>query len=382
MEKRYQVFISSTFNDLQEERKEVMQALLKLNCMPAGMELFPAANEEQLKMIKKVIDECDYYVLIIAGRYGSIDEKTGKSYTQLEYEYALEIGKPIIAFVHKDPGKILSQHCESDESKRKKLEEFKEFVQNKLVNYWGDPKELSNAVILSMINLIRDYPAVGWVKATNIFDEEKMQDMIRIQKENSELQKENLELKQKLSERKDGTKESERYKKWKIEFDIKINEIFPEETMTREQKIILENSILELKDYINNSSNFDSMVLDKIENLLINGLKTYDNLTREYIKFLKQLSWADLNVLLQSDNIYPYLNFNSPLQDRIFFVALKLNEQKLKDYPLEIIEKSVEHLMKLRIFDGDLYVGGGVIYVKTNLCDNLVKLIEGILTQK
>ena len=44
MDKRYQVFVSSTFEDLQEERKEVMQALLELDCIPAGMELFPAAN--------------------------------------------------------------------------------------------------------------------------------------------------------------------------------------------------------------------------------------------------------------------------------------------------------------------------------------------------
>src|SRR6266853_1961238 len=61
MDKRYQVFVSSTFNDLQEERQEVMQALLELDCMPAGMELFPAANETQLNLIKRVIDDCDYY---------------------------------------------------------------------------------------------------------------------------------------------------------------------------------------------------------------------------------------------------------------------------------------------------------------------------------
>ena len=47
MEKRYQVFVSSTYADLQEERKTVMQALLELDCIPAGMELFPAANEDQ-----------------------------------------------------------------------------------------------------------------------------------------------------------------------------------------------------------------------------------------------------------------------------------------------------------------------------------------------
>ena len=65
MEKRYQVFISSTFRDLELERQEVMHALLELDCIPSGMELFPAANETQWNLIKKVIDDCDYYVLVI-----------------------------------------------------------------------------------------------------------------------------------------------------------------------------------------------------------------------------------------------------------------------------------------------------------------------------
>ncbi|HEX4136006.1 MAG TPA: DUF4062 domain-containing protein [Bryobacteraceae bacterium] len=46
MQKRYQVFVSSTYEDLHEERREVMQALLALNCIPTGMELFPAADDD------------------------------------------------------------------------------------------------------------------------------------------------------------------------------------------------------------------------------------------------------------------------------------------------------------------------------------------------
>lgn len=67
-DKRYQVFVSSTYDDLQDERKEVMQALLELDCIPAGMELFPASSEDQWSLIKRVIDDCDYYILIIGGR--------------------------------------------------------------------------------------------------------------------------------------------------------------------------------------------------------------------------------------------------------------------------------------------------------------------------
>ena len=60
MEKRYQVFVSSTYDDLREERAEVIQALLELDCIPAGMELFPAGDDEQWKVIRRVIDESDY----------------------------------------------------------------------------------------------------------------------------------------------------------------------------------------------------------------------------------------------------------------------------------------------------------------------------------
>ncbi|EQA2051359.1 DUF4062 domain-containing protein, partial [Escherichia coli] len=101
MDKRYQVFVSSTFADLEEERQEVMQALLELDCMPAGMELFPATNSDQWSLIKKIIDDSDYYIVILAGRYGSIGPD-GISYTEMEYRYALETGKPVIGFIHKD----------------------------------------------------------------------------------------------------------------------------------------------------------------------------------------------------------------------------------------------------------------------------------------
>jgi hypothetical protein len=47
MDKRYQVFVSSTYADLQHERQRVIQALMEMDCIPSGMELFPAADEEQ-----------------------------------------------------------------------------------------------------------------------------------------------------------------------------------------------------------------------------------------------------------------------------------------------------------------------------------------------
>lgn len=64
-DKRFQVFISSTFRDLVNERQAVLKGVLELDHMPAGMELFPASDDSAWQLIKNVIDASDYYVLIM-----------------------------------------------------------------------------------------------------------------------------------------------------------------------------------------------------------------------------------------------------------------------------------------------------------------------------
>ena len=132
-DKKYQVFVSSTYQDLQEERQEVMRALLELDCIPSGMELFPAANEDQWSLIKGVINDCDYYIVILGGRYGSIGPD-GISYTEMEYRYAIEIGKPVIAFLHGDTQAIPAGRSEASEEGRKKLAAFRDLAQKKCAN--------------------------------------------------------------------------------------------------------------------------------------------------------------------------------------------------------------------------------------------------------
>jgi len=189
MDKRYQVFVSSTYRDLLDARQEVMQALLELDCIPAGMELFPAADDDQWTLIKRVIDDCDYYIVIIGGRYGSIGPDD-KSFTQLEYEYAIEQGKPVIAFLHKEPGKLPSDDCEKDPDKVAKLEEFRELAEQKMVRYWNSPADLGSAVSRSLIKLIKTNPAIGWVKADLLPSKESTEEILLLRKQLDTLQRE------------------------------------------------------------------------------------------------------------------------------------------------------------------------------------------------
>ncbi len=189
MDKRYQVFVSSTYEDLQAERQEVMHALLELDCIPAGMELFPAANEDQWSLIKGVIDDCDYYLVIIAGRYGSVDSE-GMSYTEKEYRYALEKEKPIIAFLHKEPGSIPVDKTEDSENGKERLREFRELAEKKMCKHWTTPAELGSVVSRSLINLIKRNPATGWVKADLLPDEDTKTEILNLRREVEALQRE------------------------------------------------------------------------------------------------------------------------------------------------------------------------------------------------
>ena len=189
MEKRYQVFVSSTYQDLQEERKEVMQALLELDCIPAGMELFPASNEDQWTLIKRVIDDCDYYLLIIGGRYGSCNEE-GIGYTEMEFRYALQTGKPIVSFLHETPDSISNGKSEQEPEKKKMLEEFRRLAQTKMTKYWTNPDNLGSVISRSMIKLMKQFPAVGWVRADNITDVDSTKELLRLREEIDNLKKE------------------------------------------------------------------------------------------------------------------------------------------------------------------------------------------------
>ncbi len=83
MAKKLQIFVSSTYKDLIAERQAAVEAILTAGHIPAGMELFSAGDESQLETIYRWIDESDIFMLLLGGRYGSIEKTSGKSYTQL-----------------------------------------------------------------------------------------------------------------------------------------------------------------------------------------------------------------------------------------------------------------------------------------------------------
>ena len=160
--KKYQVFVSSTFSDLKDERQAVNRAILNLGHIPAGMELFPASDTDQMSFIRRVIDDCDYYLLIIGGRYGSTSDE-GLSYTELEYNYAVDQKKPVLAFLHADASDLKARNVELDSEKLARLGQFRARVQTgRLIEFWSSIENLESRALISLTAAFNDMPQLGW----------------------------------------------------------------------------------------------------------------------------------------------------------------------------------------------------------------------------
>ncbi|GEL76307.1 DUF4062 domain-containing protein [Tenuibacillus multivorans] len=196
MDKKLQVFVSSTFEDLQDERQAAVSSILNSGHIPAGMELFKAGDESQKETIKKWISESDVFLLILGGRYGSIDEESGKSYTHWEYDHAGELEIPRFAIVIDDDAleeKVKVNGSEVKEFKNHQLyEDFKADVLSKMSKFYSDIKDIKLAILESLKEFERNPDLKGWVSGKEIQDNEQTLT------DNNELLKENNKLKEQI----------------------------------------------------------------------------------------------------------------------------------------------------------------------------------------
>lgn len=166
MNKRHQVFVSSTYLDLRSERHEVMQALLEMDGIPAGMELWPSTTDDSWTLIRRIIRESDYYLVVVGGKYGSVDA-AGVSFTEREYDYAIEMGKPVMAFVHGDQDAIVTGKAELNAPKREALQRFRDkLMSTRFCRQWTSAAQLGALVSRAFAQIKNTHPAIGWIHAS------------------------------------------------------------------------------------------------------------------------------------------------------------------------------------------------------------------------
>jgi len=209
---KYQVFISSTYSDLKGEREGVIKAILEMYHIPIGMEMFSAEDEDQWEIIRRTIEVSDYYILILGLRYGSKTSE-GISFTQKEYEYALEQKIPILAFVM---GEEVSLPKDKRDDNLTEINKFRNTVlkNSKMSQFWTNRDELIKNVSISLMKQIMQKPGVGWVRGDKANSEETLsKELATLSKENRELREVIADLESKISPK-------------RPQFELTINPIF------------------------------------------------------------------------------------------------------------------------------------------------------------
>jgi hypothetical protein len=169
------------------------------------MELFEAGNEDQWSYIRNRINEVDYYLVIVAERYGSVGPD-GLSYTEMEYRYAVENNVPVAALLLDSAQRRQWPSAKVDYENRDKLEAFRQLCQQKMVSYWSDVGTLTTKCQLALNGLVRRFPRTGWVSADQAVSPHVVSELARLSEENAKLRAEVA----KYGESDRATKETER----------------------------------------------------------------------------------------------------------------------------------------------------------------------------
>lgn len=273
MKKRLQVFVSSTYLDLVPERQAAVSAILKSGHIPAGMELFTAGDQSQWSIIKRWIDESDVYMLILGGRYGSVEPDSGLSYTELEYNYALDIGKPLFAVVINDNAldekikKVGASVLEKDHPVE--LKAFKQKVLSNMSSFYEDEKDIRLCVLESLPEIAATRELDGWISGAEVPDTKSLVDEItRLTKENRELTNEMGSLQDKLKNAPSSKEDSSNEELALILKSIEID--FPK--AMEQPKMNLFAALMWLKDHlitgVTNQHGTDDLTMFVYQNIL------------------------------------------------------------------------------------------------------------------
>ncbi|EHA1206492.1 TPA: DUF4062 domain-containing protein [Vibrio alginolyticus] len=190
MKKKLQVFVSSTYEDLKHDRQAAVSAILKAGHIPAGMELFTSGDQSQMDTIRRWIDESDVYMLILGGRYGSVEPTTQVSYTELEYDYASQQGKPLFAVViSEDALEVRVREFGTslmEKENPKQLKDFRDKALSNISSFFSDEKDIRLCVYESLSDFAANRDLKGWVSSDEVLNSQALLDEIATLREENE----------------------------------------------------------------------------------------------------------------------------------------------------------------------------------------------------
>jgi hypothetical protein len=139
------IYISSTFKDLEEFRRQVSATLRRMHHLDVAMEYYGAQDTRPLDKCLADVASCDLYICIVAWRYGFIPMGHSHSITELEYRQAVESGKPRLVFLLSEDAPWPQSRVERDAYDR--VAEFRDRLrEDRIVAEFIDAADLARRV--------------------------------------------------------------------------------------------------------------------------------------------------------------------------------------------------------------------------------------------
>lgn len=321
MDKKYQIFISSTYKDLIDERNKVRDVILSMYHFPIGMEMFNAADEEQWEIIKETIDSSDYYILIIGKRYGTVIQDgpdAGISYTEKEFKYAKSVGIPVLAFIKNDTA-VTSDKMDLKPEKIEKLKDFIETVKDKReVDWFSTVDELGTKVTLALYKQFGRKNRPGWIRSDKLDMEQTLNEILEQNQKIRTLEHENKELHDKIESKMPHLGIN-------IILDGTIGAPAKEQIVEERNLDVVSGDLSEQKVII-------SRISDIPKKYIVNkGLLTLEDVPPEYKGIIVQDDLDEYNRKLPDDKTIQVYNDNMNLYNEVRMNGQRMNFRLFND---------------------------------------------------
>jgi hypothetical protein len=133
------------------------------------MELFTAGDDAQWTIIKRWIESSDIYMLLAAGRYGSLHPRTRRSYTHMEYAYAKRLKKPMFALIASPQflnAQITSGQLDPSSTDFASARTFRELLQKRIVNFFDNRDQVKTGILRALAEISNRDGLAGWVRGS------------------------------------------------------------------------------------------------------------------------------------------------------------------------------------------------------------------------
>ena len=184
---KYHIFIGSTLDDLKNERKELLRIVAELGHVPIVADYLDNSARNSQKLLRKIIEECDYFIALVAHKYSAKDGNESPLIS--ECHIAANSGVPVLAFIIDEKARWKPIKKEKNADFIGKLDDFKVMLMRGPFETWHNTPDLCQKAQYLLLQEFYINSRPGWIKKDKTIEPGVTNELLRLSIENSALRR-------------------------------------------------------------------------------------------------------------------------------------------------------------------------------------------------